>query len=310
LVRVDLGIVQSLSVVKSVVVKSLERPLSDKDRELAITLTNVLGLATDGSRHVLRVSTGSGKEVNVRVDDEVSAGGVQGRPEHFAEEAVLKHERDSLVDLGNAGQDAVDVRVDPVDTGISQTSRGGKAGKVVAGLVDGRNGERALAARSLDEVEDRVNSLEAVVEVGRVLEPAIVPKGLTNGQSVDTARKRVKANDDVHVVLVDGVVSECSKVRLLVSRVKHASGDLGPSGISGRNSQSVDTLGSHLINVGKGEEGCIALLKFRTALCKADVLAPGPLIREGSNIGCPPLSVLLQGQYKGHLVLEVDRKLT
>ena len=234
----------------------------------------------------------------MRVDDEVGTSGVEGRPELLAEERVLKHERDSLVNLGDAGEDTVDVGVDPIDTVVGKTGRGGEPGEVVTGLVDRGDGERVLATGSLDEGQDRVNGLEAVVEVGGVLEPGVVSESFTNGKGVDTTGQRVETDNNVHVVLVDGVVGQGSEVSLLVTRVKHAAGDLGPGCVSGRDTKSVDTLGTHLVDVGSGEERSIALLEERSTNGETNGGTPGPLIGERSNIGGPPLSIAKSCQHE------------
>jgi hypothetical protein len=43
-------------------------------------------------------------------------------------------------------------------------------------------------AAVLDEVEDTIDSLERVVEVGRVLEPAVMEESLADIEVVDTTR--------------------------------------------------------------------------------------------------------------------------
>lgn len=188
LVSVNLSIVESLSIAQSVIVKGLERPLANEDREFAVTLADVLCLTANGCRDVLRVCSSGGEEVDVRVDHKIRTGRVERTPEHFAKERILKHQRNSLINFCDSGENALDIGVNPVDSSISKTSRCSKACKVVAGLVDRCDGESVLATRGLDESQDGVNSLEAVIKVGAVLEPSIVAKGFSDGQSVDTAR--------------------------------------------------------------------------------------------------------------------------
>jgi hypothetical protein len=54
----------------------------------------------------------------------------------------------------------------------------------------------------LDEVEDTINSLVRVVEVGGVIEPVIVEESLADVEVVDATRKRVKTDDDCSDVSV------------------------------------------------------------------------------------------------------------
>jgi hypothetical protein len=51
-------------------------------------------------------------------------------------------------------------------------------------------------AAVLDEVEDTIDSLERVVEVGGVVEPVVVEESLADVEVVYTTGKRVKTDDD------------------------------------------------------------------------------------------------------------------
>lgn len=149
-VRVE-RIIKCLSVGKSVVVQTLKGPFADEDGELAVSATDLVGLTADCGGDVLRVSTCCGEEVDVGVDDEVCGGVVEGGPVLFGEEGVLQHQGDAFVDFGDAGEDAVHVRVDPVGSVGGQTGGRGEAGEVVRGLVDGGDGEGVLAVGGFDE---------------------------------------------------------------------------------------------------------------------------------------------------------------
>jgi hypothetical protein len=130
-----------------------------------------------------------------------------------------------------------------------------EAGKVGVGcFVDGTEGEGVLVARVLDELEDLVDSSERVVEVGGVLEPVAVAKSLTNVEAVHATRQGVKANDDVHVVLLNGILGDDAEVLLLVTSVELRSRNLDPSGVGGGDAKSVHSDGGKLVDGGGVEE--------------------------------------------------------
>lgn len=180
------------------------------------------------------------------VHDEVGGGVVEGGPVGGALEVVLEHERDAFVDLGDLLQGSVDVGVDPVCAVEGQAVGGAEAGEVgVGGFVDGGDGEGLHAVAGLDKVEDTVDGLEGVVEVGRVEEPVAVAEGFADVETVDTAGQAVETDDDVHAVLVDGVVGDLAEPGLLVTGVELGAGDLDPGGVGGWDAESVDTDGGH-----------------------------------------------------------------
>ena len=146
LVSIDLRIIERLAILESVVVQRLQRPLANEDREFAIAFADVFGLATDSRSNVLRICAGSCEEVDVAINHKVRSSWVERRPVHFGKERILKHQRDTLVVLGNAVESALDVGVDPVGAVFGQTSRSSEAGKVVRGLVQRSNGEAVRTA--------------------------------------------------------------------------------------------------------------------------------------------------------------------
>ena len=158
--------------------------------------------------------------------------------------------------------------------------------------------------RGLDKVEDLIDSLEGIVEVGSVVEPSVVKQGLTcrlsvqgsrycgstsqtNIEIVHAARKRMKTNDDMHVVSLDGVLGDGTEVALLISVVKSGAGEVDPGSVSCGNTKSVNADGSELVDSASVQERSIASLKHRTALGTKS-LAECPLIRRIWRILVPP----------------------
>jgi len=196
----------------------------------------------------LRVGTGGSKVVDVRVDDKVGRCVEVRLPESSTLEAVLDHDGDTAVDLGGASDNTVDVVSDPLSTLVGETGGCTEAREVVRGLVDGADGPGSQVTAGLDEVKDGVNGGVSVVKVGGVVEEVVVHESLTNIEVVDTTGEGVKANDDVHAVGVDGVISDGLKVLLLVTVVESRSRNVDPGGVGGRNTESVDTDGGELID--------------------------------------------------------------
>lgn len=286
---VALGVEDGLAAVEGVVVHDLESPLANEDGEGRL-LGNVLGLSTDSGVDPCGVGAGSGEVVNVRVKDQVLGGVEQGSPEGGAFEAVLEHDGDALVDGLDAVKDTVHVLEDPGGGIVRETGSGTKGRQVVAGLVDGGNGEGVEGSALLGELEDLVNGLPAVVQVGLVVEPAVTHQTLANVEVVDTTGQGVKTNDDVHAVCLDGILGDLAEVGELVSVVELRAGDVNPGLVSCRDTQGVDTDAGKLID-GRGvEELGISCLEGRAALV-AELTAQIPLIHclgGGTTERCPP----------------------
>lgn len=66
-------------------------------------------------------------------------------------------------------------------------------------------------------------------------------ESLANVEVVDATKKRVKTNDDVHLVLLDDVVGDLAEVRSLVSVTEGRSRNINPRSIGGGNAQNVDS---------------------------------------------------------------------
>lgn len=115
----------------------------------------------------------SNHQSSILTEDNVVGAVVERSPEGGTLETVLDHHGDSRIDLGNLLEDTKHVSVDPVSAVGSKTSIGTESNKVSVGsLVDGSDGEGVDVTRSLDEVEDAIDSLERVFKVRAVKEPA------------------------------------------------------------------------------------------------------------------------------------------
>lgn len=220
----------------------------------------------------------------MRVDDEVSRGVKVRLPESGALEAVLKHDWDTAVDLCNTSKDTGGVVGNPLSTLVGETSRSTEAGEVVRGLVNGGESPGGQVSTGLDEVKNGIDGVVGVVEVGGVVEEVVVHKSLTDVEVVDTTRERVKANNNVHAIGVDGVVGDGLEVLLLVTVVESRSGDLNPCRISCWDSEGVHADGGKLVNSRSVEEGGIAGFKSGAALV-AEGLAESPFVRSGGGVG-------------------------
>lgn len=286
-----LSIEEGLATLKGIVVHSLQRPFANEDGELAV-LSDVDSLAANGGRGVLGVGAGGSEVVDVGVEDDVGAGVVEGCPVRGAHEVVLDHHGDAAVDLGDLLEHAVHVRVDPVGGVDSKAGSGAKAGEVVGGLVDRGNGESVHMAGRFDEAEDAIDCLVRISEVGRVVKPVLVHESLPNVKAVDTTRKRVQANDDVHVVFGYSIVGDGLQVSLLVTAIELRPRNLDPGGVGRRDAKSVDTNRSELIDSTGVQERGVASLKDRSAL-GAKHLAESPLVRGiGAAHRLPPERVV------------------
>lgn len=157
--RIPLRIVQLLSSGKGIVVHGLQAPLAYKYREL--TVRSSASLTANGRRDVLAVRARGSKPVEVAIDDDVGGGIVEWRPERFALETVLQHERDARVNCRNLFEYAGHVCVDVVGAVCGESSRRSKACKVRVGcFVDWGKGEGVEVAGGLHESEDSVDCFE------------------------------------------------------------------------------------------------------------------------------------------------------
>jgi hypothetical protein len=114
-----------------------------------------------------------------------------------------------------------------------------------------------------------------------------VTKGFTDIEPVDASWERVQTKNDVHAILLDGVVGDRSQVLLLVTVVQHRSGNIDPSGVGGGDSKSVDANRGELVNIGGGNESRVVVFQNFATRFLSDSLAESPLIRDtgSSTIG-------------------------
>jgi len=240
-------------------------PFTDKDGELGL-LGKEGGLSTDGAVDVVGVGTGGGKVVDVRVDDDVGTSLPERRPVWGTLEAVLNHHGDTGVDLGDALETAVHVVDDPLSTLVGEAAGAAKGGNVVRGFVDGGKSPGSEVSAVDEELQDGVDGLVRLLEAGLVVEPGVMHGGFTNVEVVSTTGERVETDNNVHAVVLDGMVGDELEPVLLVAVVLLGARNLDPSAVSGGNSESVDTDGSELVN-GR----CV---QERLVTCLHDLSAP------------------------------------
>lgn len=207
--------------------------------------------------------------IMMRVEDEVRTRGEVTFPVLRVLETTLEHDGDVGVHRFDPLNHSPDVLEDPGGAVVRQgegRAEDDHVGVVVGGFVDGLEGVGLRGSRGLDEVDDLIDHLHGVVEVGLVVEPVPVAGGFADGQAVDAAGEGVRVDDDVHVVSLDGVVGDFFEVGRLVSRVELRAGEIDPCGIGGGDAQDCDTAGGELVNVGLGDPGCVAVLEDGAAL--------------------------------------------
>lgn len=161
-------------------------------------------MSTDGWSNVFGVSSRGGEVVDVAVHDEVGVAGEERCPVGGALEAVLEHDWDAGVDVGNEFEDGVDVFDYPSGTGFGQACWRAEAREVrVRGFVDGCDGEGVLVAGGDDEDEDALDGLQGVGEVCAILEPVAVAESFADVKGVDATGERVQACSELSALLLN-----------------------------------------------------------------------------------------------------------
>lgn len=112
------------------------------------------------------------------------------------------------------------VGIDTVGGVDSESNGGTKSCEVVGCPVDGSNGKCVDVTAGLDEVQHAINSLERAINVSSVIEPALVKQSFANVEVVHTAGEQMKIDNDVHVVLGDGILGYGLQVAQLVAMVE------------------------------------------------------------------------------------------
>lgn len=102
-------------------------------------------------------------------------------------------------------------------------------------------------------------------------------KGFANVEAVDAAGQRVQSDDDVHVVLCNGVVCDCAEVGLLVAVVELGAGEVYPCSVGGGDAKGVDADGGEFVDATGVKVRSIASFEDRSAV-GAKVLAKRPFI--------------------------------
>lgn len=104
-------------------------------------------------------------------------------------------------------------------------------------------------------------------------------ESFTDVEPVGSSRKRVQAQDNVHTVLLDGVVGDRSQVLLLVTVVQHGPGNIDPSGVGSSDSKRVDADRGESVDVGGGDKSCVVVFQNLSTCLLSDSLAESPLVR-------------------------------
>ncbi|KAG9242156.1 hypothetical protein BJ878DRAFT_482270 [Calycina marina] len=194
--RVSLGVSDALSSIKHIVIQRIYRSLFNKDLKLEITTGN-RALASDDGLDVLRVDSQIEAVVNVRVDYEVHASWVEGRPELLTEEEVLRYDGDAGIKNFDVADNAVDIGVDPSDPVSVETGPD---------------------------------------EVGNVLGPGVVSEFFSDIEGVGIIWEGVKTKEYAHVVLVDGLVGNSLEKSILLIVVELSFGaGVHPHSVVGGN---------------------------------------------------------------------------
>ena len=92
--------------------------------------------------------------------------------------------------------------------------------------------------------------------------------------------------DDVHIVLCNGVCGDGFEEGFLVAAVVVGAGDLDPGGVGGGDAEDSDVGGGEFVNVGRGDEGCVAAFENWAAL-GSEGGAAGPFVGRAAAVGAP-----------------------
>jgi hypothetical protein len=176
----------------------------------------------------------------MRVDDSVLRCVVEGGPVAGTLEVVLDHHGNALVHFGKLGKNAVEVGVDPVGIVERHTSGRTKASEVIECLIDRGDCKGVHVVAALGELQNTIHSPERIIEAGSIVEPSSMEDGLTNIEVFHATKERVKADNDVHAVIGNGVVRYRLKELLMVIGIQLRIGNGGPCCICSRIAKVVD----------------------------------------------------------------------
>lgn len=165
-------------------------------------------------------------------------------------------------------KDGIVILQDPGDARGSQGVGAAELGEVgvVRGLVDGLEGEVRGVLGGLDESEDCIDCVQTVFQVAGRVEPVAAADTLADLESVDATGKTVKVDNDVHVILVDGIVGDGAKIFLLVTVVELRARDFDPCGVGRGDTQDIDARLGKGVDDGLVNPSGVALLEDGAAL--------------------------------------------
>jgi hypothetical protein len=151
----------------------------------------------------------------------------------------------------------------------------------------------------LYEVQDAVDRLQGVVQVGLVVEPIVSSERFADLERVETTcqrRRRVRTlysssktaheltwqrmqpNDDMHAIRADGVVGDLAQILLLIATIQVGSRDFHPGRVGHRDPKCVDVDRRKLVDRGVGDIGSVVLLENLAASLLSHGLTERPLV--------------------------------
>jgi len=192
-----------------------------------------------------------------------------------ANETIRDSNRQSLGSLADLSEGGLVVLVQVGDAVLGLT-------EVVESrqrLVDEGDSVTAAVGLAKDVVGGSADHFDGKIEGCLVVPPSELASLALVVETVLTARKTVQVDDDVHVVLADGVLGNLLHGQLLATSVVVVTCDGGHIGpVTDGNAESVDTVGGEVVDVLGGDVGVVTVLKQSTALYLAQSLTEAVLV--------------------------------
>jgi hypothetical protein len=212
-----------------------------------------------------------------------------------ANKAIGNSNRQSLRSLAHLGEGGLVVLVQVGDAVLGLT----EVVKSRQRLVDQGDSVAAAVGLAEDVVGGSANHLDREIEGGLVVPPGELTSLTLVVETVLTARKTVQVNEDVHVVLTDGILSNLLHCQLLTTGVVVVTSNgrhVRP--VTDRDTESVDAICGKVVDILGGNVGLIAVLEQSAALHLAQSLAETVLV---DGAGCivveeARLNVLLKNE--------------
>jgi hypothetical protein len=158
-----------------------------------------------------------------------------------------------LADLGESGP-VVLVEVSDTVLSLSEVIESRKR------LVDQGEGVATAVGLEKDVVGGSTDHLDGKIKCSLVVPPSELPSLALIVKSILAARKTVQINEDMHVVLGDGVMSDLLHSQLLTISVVVVASDGGHvCPVADRNTESFDTIGGEVVNI-LGRDVCVVTI--------------------------------------------------